>query len=460
MQEIPYIIALNLLNAEQKESSLKIAVIGTGYVGLVSGTCLAESGNHVICVDNDPEKLKKLKSAELTIYEPGLDIFFYRNIAKNRLSFTDDLEEAVLSSEIVFYCLPTPQDEDGSADLRYVLETAEATAKVLQENSGGGNRVIVNKSTVPVGTAAKVRTIFTDNGIDDIEVVSNPEFLREGFAVDDFMKPDRIVIGGKSADALAKMKQLYEPFVRQGNPIIEMDNESAEVTKYAANSYLAMRITYMNELANFCEKVGADIDTVRIGMGTDNRIGKRFLFAGIGYGGSCFPKDVNALMKTAKDYGSALTILDAVDTVNRSQKLVLVQKLKEQFGDLKGKRFAVWGLAFKPNTDDMREAPAIPIINELLAGGAEVCAYDPAAVDNAQRIFGDTVSYASNEYSALQDADALLILTEWNEFRNPDFEEIAARLKNKVILDGRNIFATEKMRTLGFTYLSIGRQPV
>ena len=440
---------------------MNLSVIGTGYVGLVSGTCFAEMGNQVICVDNNPEKLKKLQNAEMTIYEPGLDLIFYRNIAKKRLSFTDDLKSAVLNTEIIFLCLPTPQGEDGSADLKYVYGIADEIGKILSEINTSDHKIIVDKSTVPVGTAKTVAGIIHKYGVKNFDIVSNPEFLREGFAVEDFMKPDRIVIGANSVTAFERMRLLYEPFVRQGNPILEMDTESAEVTKYAANSYLAARITYMNELANFCEKVGANVDMVRKGMGTDSRIGKRFLFPGIGYGGSCFPKDVNALIKTASEYGSEMKILTTVDKINKTQKLVLVDKLLKHFdGNIKGKHFAVWGLAFKPNTDDMREAPSLVIINKLLELGATVSAYDPAANETAKFYLKDSIYYASDEYTALKGSDALLILTEWNEFRNPDFDQIKNSLKQPVIFDGRNIFSTDKMKELKITYYSIGRLPV
>jgi len=439
---------------------MDLSIIGTGYVGLVSGTCFAEMGNNVICVDNHPEKLKKLKSAEVTIYEPGLEIIFARNIEKNRLSFTDDLKHAVLNTEVIFLCLPTPQGEDGSADLQYVLKVAGDIGKIMKENNVKEHKIIVNKSTVPVGTAQLVENEIKKYGVANFDIVSNPEFLREGFAVEDFMKPDRIVVGSESKSALAKMRELYEPFVRQGNPIIEMNTASSEVTKYAANSYLAMRITYMNELANFCEVVGADIDLVRKGMGTDTRIGKRFLFAGIGYGGSCFPKDVNALIKTSGDKGSPINILTVVDKMNKAQKKVLFDKVVKHFGNIKGKHFAIWGLAFKPNTDDMREAPSVVIINELLKAGATVSAYDPAAVETSKFYLKESITYAVNEYDALKNADALLIFTEWNEFRNPDFDKISSTLKNKLIFDGRNIFAIDKMKELGYTYYSIGRKVV
>ncbi|HOI28225.1 MAG TPA: UDP-glucose/GDP-mannose dehydrogenase family protein [Melioribacteraceae bacterium] len=440
---------------------MNLAVIGSGYVGLVSGTCFAEMGNSVICVDNNIDKLKKLKQGVVPIYEPGLDVLFHRNIEKKRLSFSDDLKFATLNSEMIFLCLPTPQGEDGSADLQHVFKVAHDISRILKENGSGDFKIIVNKSTVPVGTSRKVKEIFNSYGLSRFEVVSNPEFLREGFAVDDFMKPDRIVIGAESDFVFERLRELYEPFVRQGNPIYEMDPESSEVTKYASNSYLAMRITFMNELANFCEAVGANVDNVRKAMGSDTRIGKRFLFPGIGYGGSCFPKDVNALIRTASDNKSPMKILTAVDEVNRLQKLVIVKKIQKHFGDnLKGKKFAVWGLAFKPNTDDMREAPSIVIIKELVRLGAEVSVYDPAAVENARFYLKDLPEYSDDQYGILKDADALLILTEWNEFRNPDFHAIGNHLKSKIIFDGRNVFEPEKMNELGFQYYSIGRKEI
>ncbi len=441
---------------------MKISVIGTGYVGLVTGTCFAETGNQVICVDNNPSKLKKLQNKEITIYEPGLEVIFQRNIQQKRLLFTGDVKSAIVSSEFIFLCLPTPQGEDGSADLKYILGVADDIGKILSESGGDAHqKIIINKSTVPVGTSKKVFDSIKKHGVKNFDVVSNPEFLREGFAVEDFMKPDRIVIGSKTKYALERMKALYEPFVRQGNPIIEMDNASAEVTKYAANSYLAMRITFMNELANFCEKVGADVDVIRKGIGTDSRIGKRFLFPGIGYGGSCFPKDVNALIKTSVDSGSEMKLLTVVDKVNKLQKEVLVNKVLKYFSNnIRGKHFAVWGLAFKPNTDDMREAPSVVIIQKLLEHGATVTAYDPAANETAKFDLKDTITYAENEYDSLNKADALLVLTEWNEFRNPDFEIVKSKLKQPLIFDGRNIFDPEKMKELNFTYFGIGRKPV
>ena len=440
---------------------MQIGIVGTGYVGLVSGTCLAEMGNQVICVDNNPDKLKKLQAGEVPIYEPGLEILFERNISKKRLSFTSDLSEAVLAAEIIFLCLPTPQSEDGSADLQYVLQVADDIGGILAANPGHDFKIVVNKSTVPVGTCQKVTDAIAAHGVDNFDVVSNPEFLKEGYAVEDFMKPDRIVVGSNNPESLDKMERLYSPFVRQGNPIIKMDPVSSEVTKYAANSYLATRITFMNELANFAEAVGADIDMIRQGMGTDDRIGKRFLFAGIGYGGSCFPKDVNALIKTATENDANLSILGMVDEANLRQKSVLTHKLLKHYGnDVAGKHFAIWGLSFKPNTDDMREAPAIYIINALLEAGATISAYDPAAMEAAKFYLDDRITYAEDDYAALVGADALLILTEWNEFRNPDFERVKAALSEPLVFDGRNIYSPEKMQERGFVYHSIGRKTV
>jgi UDPglucose 6-dehydrogenase len=440
---------------------MNLSVIGTGYVGLVSGTCFAEMGNNVICVDNNEEKLNKLQHSLIPIYEPGLEIIFNRNIEKKRLIFTHDLKKAVLETDVILLCLPTPQDEDGSADLKHVFKVADEIGKIIRYNNCNDFKIIVNKSTVPVGTSKEVTKIISKHGISNFEVVSNPEFLREGFAVEDFMKPDRIVIGAHNQNVFEKMRALYEPFVRQGNPIFEMDPESSEVTKYAANSYLAMRITYMNELANFCEAVGANVDMVRKGMGSDSRIGKRFLFPGIGYGGSCFPKDVKALMKTSEDVNSQIRLLKVVDDVNLMQKLILVKKILKHFDhQIKNKKFAVWGLAFKPNTDDMREAPAVVIIKELLRLGAKVSAYDPASIENTKFYLGDLIEYQDEQYSVLKNADALLVLTEWNEFRNPNFEKIKSDLKNPLIFDGRNIFDITKMQEMGFAYYSIGRKAI
>ncbi|MGQ9644357.1 MAG: UDP-glucose dehydrogenase family protein [Ignavibacterium sp.] len=438
---------------------MNLAVIGTGYVGLVSGTCFAEMGNNVICVDNNKDKLTKLNNGQVTIYEPGLELLYQRNFNQKRLSFTDNLKEAVDFAEAIFLCLPTPQGEDGSADLTHVMEIAGEIGGLLKDSSE--YKLIVNKSTVPVGTVERVKEILKSKGVKNFDVASNPEFLREGFAVDDFMKPDRIVIGAESEKAFKILRNLYEPFVRQGNPIIEMDIKSAEVTKYAANSYLATRITFMNELANFCEKSGANIDLVRKGMGSDTRIGKRFLFPGVGYGGSCFPKDVNALIKTSIDFGSELKLLTLVDKINKEQRLRFFTKILNHFdGDLKGKKFAVWGLAFKPNTDDMREAPSVSIINLLLESGAMIKAFDPASMENAKFYLNDKIEYAQNMYDALPESDGLIIFTEWNEFRNPDFKKVKSLLKKPVIFDGRNVYDLEDMEEYGFTYYSIGRKPV
>ncbi len=440
---------------------MKLAVVGTGYVGLVTGTCFADMGNDVICVDNDPRKLEMLNNREVPIYEPGLERMFKQNIEKKRLLFTDDLKSAVNNSDIVFLCLPTPQGEDGSADLKYVFGVAENIGEILKENEDKDFKIIVNKSTVPVGTSQKTTEIIGKHGVENFEVISNPEFLREGFAVEDFMKPERVVIGVKSERAEKTMRALYQPFVRQGNPILVMDPQSSEVTKYAANSFLATKITFMNELANFCEAAGANVDLVRKGMGTDSRIGKRFLFPGIGYGGSCFPKDVNALIKTSVEKNSEMSLLKKVDEVNKKQKSVLLNKILTHFGgELEGKKFAVWGLAFKPNTDDMREAPSVTIINGLLEHGAKVSAYDPAAMENAKFHFGDKIEYVEAQYETLNDCDALLVLTEWNEFRNPEFETITSKLKRKLIFDGRNVYSNPQMEALGFSYYSIGRKPV
>ncbi len=435
---------------------MKIAVIGTGYVGLVTGTCLAETGNNVICVDIIAEKVNKMKAGQLPIYEPGLDVLFHRNIAQGRLSFTTDLAAAIKDAQIIFMALPTPPGGDGAADLSYILGASKDIAKLITTY-----KVIVNKSTVPVGTADKVAAVFAENTNIEIDVVSNPEFLREGVAVDDFMKPDRVVIGTKSERAKKLMGELYAPYVRQGNPIYYMDERSSELTKYAANSFLATKITFMNEVANLCEIVGADVDEVRKGIGSDARIGKRFLFPGIGYGGSCFPKDVQALEKAAAEHKYEFKILQAVMEVNEKQKLVLTEKVMKYYkGDVKGKKFALWGLAFKPETDDIREAPALYIINDLLAAGAEITVFDPEAMDNVKAVIGDKIKYAEDQYEALQGADALLIATEWSVFRNPDFEKMEEVLKNKVVFDGRNLFDLEKMIDLGYYYNSIGRKTV
>lgn len=435
---------------------MKIAVVGTGYVGLVTGVCLAETGNKVTCVDIDEAKVKKLSGGEVTIFEPGLEKLLLRNLKEERVRFTTSLAEGIKDAEVIFMALPTPPGEDGSADLQYILSAAEDLGKVMN-----GYKVIVDKSTVPVGTADKVREAISKNYKGEFDVVSNPEFLREGAAVENFMKPDRIVIGTVSDKAREIMGILYAPFVRQGNPVIFMDVRSAELTKYAANSFLAVKISFMNEISRLCEKFGADVDMVRKGIGSDERIGKSFLFAGIGYGGSCFPKDVKALVKSAAEENYEFRILNAVMEVNEKQKLHLLEGLIKYFnGSLAGRRLAIWGLAFKPNTDDIREAPAFYMIDVLLKEGATVCAFDPEAMNNARLVLGDKISYAGSQYDALTGADALIIATEWNEFRTPDFEKIGARLKNKAIFDGRNLFDTAAMKRNGFYYQSIGREVV
>jgi UDPglucose 6-dehydrogenase len=432
---------------------MKIAVVGTGYVGLVTGTCLSETGNTVTCIDINEEKVRKLQSGVIPIYEPGLDVLFHRNIAQGRLKFTTHLAEGIAEAKIIFLALPTPPDEDGSADLKYILGVAEELGKLINNYV-----VIVDKSTVPVGTAEMVRERIAKNAKTEFDVVSNPEFLREGVAVEDFMKPDRIVIGTSSEKAKKIMEQLYQPFVRQGNPIIFMSERSAEMTKYAANAFLATKITFMNEIANLCEKVGANVDDVRKGIGSDTRIGKRFLFAGIGYGGSCFPKDVQALAKTAEDNDYDFKILKSVMAVNATQKTKLIAPLKEYFGgNLQGKQIAVWGLSFKPYTDDVREAPSLENIKILLENGAKVRAYDPEAMENVKQLLGNQIEYADSPYGALLNSDALMIMTEWPVFRTPDFEVIGSLLKNKVIFDGRNLYEPKDMKQLGFTYYSIGR---
>ncbi len=432
---------------------MKITVIGTGYVGLVTGTCFAETGNEVTCVDIDQRKVDKLKSGEITIYEPGLEKIFLRNLKEQRLRFTTDLKEGIQDSKILFLALPTPPGEDGSADLKYVLGVAHELGLMLNDYV-----VVVDKSTVPVGTAEKVKSAIAKHAKVDFDVVSNPEFLREGVAVDDFMKPDRVVIGTDSEKAKKLMAELYAPFVRSGNPLIYMDVRSAELTKYAANSFLATKISFMNEIAQLCERLGADVDMVRLGVGSDDRIGKRFLFPGIGYGGSCFPKDVQALVKSAKEAEYDFQILNAVMDVNEKQKLHLMPKISNFFnGDLKGKHFALWGLAFKPNTDDIREAPALYIIESLLAQGATVTAFDPEAMPNVKQLMGENIAFAENQYEALEGADALIIATEWNEFRTPDFLKIVRAMKRKAIFDGRNLFDVKSISELGFHYESIGR---
>ncbi|MES2429658.1 MAG: UDP-glucose/GDP-mannose dehydrogenase family protein [Bacteroidota bacterium] len=439
---------------------MKITVVGTGYVGLVTGTCFAETGNKVTCVDIDKNKVDKLQSGQITIYEPGLEKIFLRNQKEGRLHFTTSLSEGIKEAQIIFLALPTPPGEDGSADLKYILGVAAELGKLIQPNDF---KVIIDKSTVPVGTSDKVHDALIKNGANEnsFAVVSNPEFLREGVAVEDFMKPDRVVIGTSSAKAIEILNDLYAPFVRQGNPIIFMDERSAELTKYAANSFLATKITFMNEIAQLCELLGADVDMVRKGIGSDERIGKRFLFPGIGYGGSCFPKDVQALAKSSAEVNYQFKILDAVMDVNEKQKLHLLPKIEAYFkNDLSGKRIALWGLAFKPNTDDIREAPALYIIDELLALGATVAVFDPEAMANVKQVVGDKVTYTDNQYDALENADALVIATEWSEFRTPDFEKISTTLKNKVIFDGRNLFGLKQMQDLGYHYVSIGRKVI
>lgn len=433
---------------------MKIAVVGTGYVGLVTGTCLAETGNDVTCVDIDQEKIEKMKGGIVPIYEPHLDVLFHRNIKQGRLRFTTDLKDAVESAKVIFLALPTPPGEDGSADLSYVLNVAREIGPMINEF-----KVIVDKSTVPVGTAELVKAEVAKDAREQFAVVSNPEFLREGFAVDDFMKPDRVVVGTSSERAKKVMEELYKPFIRQGNPLIFMDERSAELTKYAANAFLAAKITFMNEIANFCELVGADVDKVRLGIGTDERIGKRFLFPGIGYGGSCFPKDVLALQHSGQKAGMDFQILDAVLAVNKAQRLRLMAKVEEHFGkDLKGKHFALWGLAFKPDTDDIREAPALYMVDALLSKGAKVTAFDPEAMENVKKSHGDKIQLASNEYEALEGTDALIIATEWSVFRNPDFNKVKTLMPSHTIFDGRNLYDLDTMRDHGFTYYSIGRK--
>jgi UDPglucose 6-dehydrogenase len=447
---------------------MNIAVVGTGYVGLVTGTCLAETGNTVVCVDINEDKVKKMKDGVVPIYEPHLDVLFHRNIKAGRLSFTTNLAEAIEKAKIIFLALPTPPGEDGSADLSYIIGVAKDLGKIIKDY-----KVIVDKSTVPVGTADKVREALLETMKQNpnfttaadqaaaFDIVSNPEFLREGFAVDDFLKPDRVVIGSSNERARKLMEELYKPYVRQGNPIIFMDEKSAELTKYAANAFLATKITFMNEIANLCERLGADVDMVRIGIGSDDRIGKRFLFPGIGYGGSCFPKDVQALSKSAKEVNYEFNLLNAVMQVNETQKTIIIPKVKRFFNnDLKGKHFALWGLAFKPDTDDIREAPALYLIKELTAAGATVTAFDPEGMPNVKQFLGDKISFAENQYDALNNADALIIATEWSVFRTPDFDIVSSKLKNKVIFDGRNVYGNDQMKQLGYHYESIGRDAV
>ena len=435
---------------------MNIAVIGTGYVGLVTGTCFAETGNSVVCVDIDAAKVAAMQAGKIPIYEPHLDVLFERNISEGRLTFTTDLAEAVEKAHVIFLALPTPPGEDGSADLSYVLGVADELGRIIRDY-----KVIVDKSTVPVGTAERVHAAVGAHAQVAFDIVSNPEFLREGYAVDDFMKPDRVVIGCSSERARRVMEELYRPFVRQGNPILFMDERSAELTKYAANAFLATKITFMNEIANFCERVGADVDLVRRGIGSDTRIGSRFLFPGIGYGGSCFPKDVQALYRSGKEQGFDFRILGSVMDVNERQKTILFEPILAHFkGNLSGVRVAVWGLAFKPETDDIREAPALYMIEKLLEAGAEVVAFDPEAMDNVRGRIGDRIAYTDRPLDALTGADALVICTEWQVFRNPDFTEMARRLNQPVVFDGRNLYDLDRMQELGFTYTSIGRRPI
>jgi UDPglucose 6-dehydrogenase len=435
---------------------MKIAVVGTGYVGLVTGTCFSETGNTVTCVDIDKEKISKLQSGVIPIYEPGLEALFKRNLEQNRLQFTTSLQDGIKDAKVIFLALPTPEGEDGSADLKYILKVADDLGPLLLEYT-----VVVDKSTVPVGTAELVRQRIGKNATVEFDVVSNPEFLREGVAVDDFMKPDRVVIGTASEKARKVMDTLYSPLVRQGNPILFMDERSAELTKYAANSFLATKITFMNEVANLCELLGANVDEVRKGIGTDSRIGKRFLFPGIGYGGSCFPKDVKALSKSSADAGYDFKILNSVMEVNERMKTKLIPSIRSHFANkLKGKTIAVWGLSFKPHTDDIREAPSLYNIDELLKEGVTLHVHDPEAVDGVRKKYGNKLNYFSTPYEAAQGADAILIVTEWPEFRTPDFDQLQKIMKSKVIFDGRNLYDLETMKDLGFKYVSIGRSVI
>jgi len=434
---------------------MNISIVGTGYVGLVTGTCFAETGNHVLCVDIDENKVNTMRAGKIPIYEPDLDVLFERNLKAGRLKFTTQLKEAVEKTDVIFLALPTPPNEDGSADLSYILKVADELGKMITSY-----KVIVDKSTVPVGTAEKVKAAIAKNCKCDFDVISNPEFLREGFAVDDFMKPDRVVLGLSSDKARKVMEELYKPYVRQGNPVYFMDLRSAELTKYAANSFLATKISFMNEIANLCEKVGADVDMVRIGIGSDARIGKRFLFPGIGYGGSCFPKDVKALVQSSGENNYDFKILKSVMQVNETQKHTLVPRIKKHFGKLDGLKIALWGLAFKPDTDDIREAPSLVMIDELLKENASVTAFDPAAMENVKKLTGNKIAFAADEYAALDGADLLLIATEWSLFRTPDFNEMKKRMKKPVIFDGRNLYGIDQMQELGFTYFSIGRKNI
>jgi len=441
---------------------LNIAVVGTGYVGLVTGTCFAETGNNVICVDVDEKKVEKLKNGTIPIFEPGLDLIFERNIREKRLTFTTDLHEAVRKAEVICLCLPTPQGGDGKADLSYILKVADDLGKLFKKEPNIGHKVLVDKSTVPIGTSDKVRAAVKKHAPDfDFDVASNPEFLREGMAVEDFMKPERVVIGTSNPKTKSVLELLYEPFVRSGNPIYFMDERSAEMTKYAANSFLAAKISFMNEIANLCELTGADVDKVRIGIGSDSRIGKRFLFPGIGYGGSCFPKDVMALWNTSNEYSYDFKILESVISVNKKQVELFYDKIKRHYKDsIKGKHFAIWGLAFKPNTDDIREAPSHALIKKLLNDGATITAYDPEAIETTKAILGNKIKYSTHSYDALQNADALIIVTEWNEFRTPNFTKIKELLKKPVIFDGRNLYDLDKLKSMKFNYYSVGRETI
>ena len=435
---------------------MNVTVIGTGYVGLVTGTCLSDMGNNVTCVDIDEKKVASMKKGKVPIYEPNLEELFHRNIKGNRLHFTTSLEEGIKDSTIIFLALPTPQDEDGSADLSYVESVAHDLGKLITDY-----KIIVNKSTVPVGTSDRVREILSSHTQSEFDVVSNPEFLREGYAVRDFIKPQRIIIGSKSERAKKKLAELYKPFVTIGRPIIYMDERSSELTKYASNTFLATKISFMNEIANLCEKIGADVDLVRIGMGSDARIGNRFLFPGIGYGGSCFPKDVNALVRSSDEAAYNFKILKSVLDINQNQKKSLIPKIKKYFkNDLANRKLAIWGLAFKPNTDDIREAPSIDIINELLLEGVSLSAYDPEAMPNMRRIYGDKINFFEDAYSALKNVDGLIICTEWSEFISPSFEKMKSLMKDPTVFDGRNIFDLEVMQDYGFHYESVGRKVI
>lgn len=436
-----------------------IAVVGTGYVGLVTGVCFAEGGNQVHCVDIDPRKIEMLEAGEVPIYEPGLDLLLERNIRERRIKFTLDLEGALLKSDVVFLCLPTPPEEDGSADLQYILGVGAQIGEILARNPDAGYKVLVDKSTVPVGTSERVYDAVRRNAPKaDFDIVSNPEFLREGYAVEDFMRPERVVIGTSSERAETIMRELYEPYVRSGNPIYVISERSAEVAKYAANSFVAMRISFINDIANFCERVGADIDDVRAAIGSDSRIGKKYLYPSVGYGGSCFPKDVRAILKTASDYDMTLQVIEAVEQVNKKQAVHFFEKIRSYFGGaVAGRKIAIWGLAYKANTDDVRESPSFRIIDQLLDAGAEVVAYDPEAMEGTRHRYGGRILYGAGMYETVRGADALVILTEWNEFRNPDFDRLDECLNNRVIFDGRNLFNTDEVAARGFTYYSVGR---